>query len=434
MPELLDELIDRANEAVRVAREAGAEGVLATATRSRSVEFVMRDGTLEKVQESTSRGLSLRVFANGRSSSHSTTDLARLEGFAAEAVALTAALQPDPDRQLADPALCPIEVPDLGAVDPGVDSLDGPTRIAWATELDELLHEEERVVTATSTVTDGHDHVASVSSNGFAAGYEKTWIWTGTETTLSDGDKRPEAWFWCGGTHLDRLPTRAEVATGCLDWARGRLGMSKGPTTRTTLVVHPRAGGRLLRALLGPFDARSLQQKRSFWTPELKVSDRLTLTDDPLLHGGMGSRPFDGEGLTTRPLALFEAGQARELYVDTTYGRKLGMSPTFSGRGNLVVAPGERDLAAILKDLGSCVLVTSFMGGNSDDTTGDFSFGIRGHLVEGGEVGQSVGEMNVTGNLVTMFQRLSEVGNDPWPWGTNLTPTLVFDDTQFSGA
>lgn len=431
---MLDELLQRADDAMQAALAAGAEGVFATATRSREVEFKHRDGSLEKVQESTARKISLRVFANGRSSVNTTTDLDRLGAFAAEAVALTAALQPDPDRQLADPSLFAAELPDIQATDPALAALTGDTRSAWAAEMDELLHSDERVVTATATVTDGHNMTAAVTSNGFSGAYEKTWIWTGTETTLSDGDKRPEAWFWCGHTHVDGLPSRADVAKGCLEWARGRLGMIKGPTQRTTMVVHPRAAGRLVSSLLRPFNAGSVQQKRSFWTPELKLSERFTLWDDPLLARGLGSKPFDGEGLPTRKLSLIEAGEARELYVDTTYGRKLGMTPTFSGRGNLVVAPGERELAAILADRGDCVLVTSFMGGNSDGTTGDFSFGIRGHLVEGGEIGQSVGEMNVTGNLVQLFGALAEVGNDPWRWGNTRVPTLVFDDIQFSGA
>jgi PmbA protein len=431
---MLDELLQRAEDATTQALAAGAEGVFATARRSREVEFKHRDGSLEKVQESTSRSITLKVFANGRSSSNTTTDLSRLADFASEAVALTAALQPDPDVQLVSADLLASTLPDIAAVDPAIGALDSDTRTAWAAEMDARMHSDERVVTATATVTDGHDMVAAFSSAGFSGGYEKTWIWTGTETTLKDGDKRPEAWYWCGGTHIATLPTRTEVADGCLEWARGRLGMSKGPTQRTTMVVHPRASGRLFGALLGPMNARSVQQKRSFWSPELSLSDKLTLHDDPLLPGGMGSRPFDGEGLPTRRLALFEGGRANELYVDTTYGRKLGMTPTFTGRGNLVVAPGERDLAAILADVGDCVLITSFMGGNSDGTTGDFSFGIRGHLVAGGVIGQSVGEMNITGNLISMFNQLAEVGNDPWPWGRTLAPTLVFSDMQFSGA
>jgi PmbA protein len=79
------------------------------------------------------------------------------------------------------------------------------------------------------------------------------------------------------------------------------------------------------------------------------------------------------------------------------------------------------------------IYVTGFLGGNADGTTGDFSFGVRGHLIEGGKLGASVGEMNITGNLLTMFARLAEVGNDPWPYSSTLCPTLVFEDIQFSG-
>jgi len=73
------------------------------------------------------------------------------------------------------------------------------------------------------------------------------------------------------------------------------------------------------------------------------------------------------------------------------------------------------------------------MGGNSDSTTGDFSFGLRGHLVENGQVGAPVGEMNVTGNLLDLFGRLVAVGNDPYPYSSTKAPTLVFENVDFSG-
>ncbi len=82
----------------------------------------------------------------------------------------------------------------------------------------------------------------------------------------------------------------------------------------------------------------------------------------------------------------------------------------------------------------TAIYVTSWLGGNADPTTGDFSFGLRGNLVEGGKIGAPVGEVNITGNLAGLFAKLSGVGNDPWKYGSIAAPTLVFDGVSFSGA
>jgi PmbA protein len=98
------------------------------------------------------------------------------------------------------------------------------------------------------------------------------------------------------------------------------------------------------------------------------------------------------------------------------------------------VATGSHTLEELLAAVGDGIYVTSWLGGNADSTTGDFSLGLRGHLVEDGRIGAPVGEMNVTGNLVDLFARLELVGNDVYPYATTLSPSLVFADVNFSGA
>jgi PmbA protein len=98
-----------------------------------------------------------------------------------------------------------------------------------------------------------------------------------------------------------------------------------------------------------------------------------------------------------------------------------------------VVGLGSRDLTALVGAVGDGILVTSWLGGNMNETTGDFSYGLRGHRITKGAIGAPVGEMNVTGNVIELFARLREVGNDPWKYSSTLTPTLVFDGVQFSG-
>ena len=111
----------------------------------------------------------------------------------------------------------------------------------------------------------------------------------------------------------------------------------------------------------------------------------LDLSDDPLVPRGFGSRLFDGEGIAARRMPVFERGVLKTYYVDTYYGRKLGLPPTTGGSSNAAWALGATSQAALLAEMKDGILVTGFLGGNSNSTTGDFSFGVQGYRVRGGK-------------------------------------------------
>jgi PmbA protein len=434
-------LLDRAAQAVDLAKAAGANDVWAAASRVRSISFEVRNGKLEKVQEDTSRSLSLRLFVDGRFSTHGTTDLRpeRLGDFIKEAVALTRALQPDPHRALADAKLYEGRSKEpLDLLDAGLSKLTRDERIAWCHEMNERCTGKEQVISSTSSVRDSHVIAAAVSSNGFSGTRETTSIGMSTGVTLQDeGDSRPESGMYASARHIGDLPERVEIGDVALARARARLGTRKGPSLKTTMVVENMAAGRLIGRLLRPARGRPVQRGRSFWKGNLgkkMVSSKLTIIDDPLIPRGLGSRLFDGEGIAARRLPIIEKGVFRNLYLDTYHGRKLEMPPTTGSSSNRIVRLGKRDRDAIVRSIKKGVYVTAWMGGNADPTTGDFSFGIRGHLIEKGRIGEPVGEMNVTGNLLELFENLIEVGSDPWLYSSLLAPTLVFRNAEFSGA
>ena len=435
------DLSTRAAQAVEALTDAGADEAWATATQNRDVEFSYRDGALEKVQDTTSRMLAVQVYANGRYSTHQTTDLSadRLRGFLQEAVAITAALEPDPEREIT-PAELYAGRPDddLDLVDANVATLDRDQRLAWCEALDAVATQNERVISATSAVYDGTATSASASSNGFSGTQESTYCWLGSRVTLKDrGERRASDGFFAGNPHVNALPDVESIARTALERALVRLDADKGPTMKATMVVDSRAAASLVSRLLGAANARSVQQGRSFYTSltgEQAFSPALSIVDDPLIVRGLGSRHYDREGIAAKVLPIVEDGVVRNLYVDTYYGRKAGMAPTTGSPSNRVVVPGERSLEELLRDAGSGVYVTSWLGGNADGTTGDFSLGLRGHLIENGTIGRPVGEMNVTGNLRDLFAQLVAVGNDPYPYSSTLAPSLVFEDVDFSGA
>jgi PmbA protein len=434
------DLKTQAIQAVELARKSGADDAWVTVNQSRDVEFAYRDGALEKVKDTTSRSLAVQVYADGRYSSHQTTDLNpdRLGGFVNEAVAITRALEPDAYRAITSSELfADRPVDDLDLVDTTVATLDREQRVAWCRELDEAATAHDRVISATAGVYDGTQMSASASSNGFVGEQESTYCWFGAEVTLRDkGDKRAEDYAYVGGAHVADLPNAAQVGQQALQLALSRLDSEKGPTGKTAMVVDARAAASIIGRLMRPADARSVQQGRSFWADligEPSFSDKLTIIDDPLIRRGLASRHYDSEGISARPLPIIEHGVVRNIYVDTYYGRKGGMAPTTGSASNRRVALGEHSLQQLLSDVGKGVYVTSWLGGNADGTTGDFSLGLRGHMIENGQIGRPVGEMNVTGNLRDLFSQLVMVGNDPYPYSATLSPSLVFADVDFAG-
>ena len=437
----INELLGSATDAVDIARRAGAQDAWASLSRDRSVSHTYRDGKIEKVEESTSRGLGISLYVDDRYSSHSTTDLRpdRLAAFIREAIALTRALQPDPHRKIPDPALFQGRpTVDLERKDPSLADLTPQQREAWCAEMDARAHSDKRVISAESGLFSGESQGASASSNGFSGTWEGGYIGYNCTATVREGeDKRPEGSASVVGRFLAGLPEPTKIAEKALKRTLDRLGSKKGPTIRATMVVDPEAAISLISRALGPASAAAIQQGRSFWAGKIGqplLGDKLTVTDEPLIPRGLGSRHFDGEGIAAKRIPIIERGVVRNLYVDTYYGRKLGMAPTTGSASNRVVALGDHNLAELLAQAGSGIYVTSWLGGNSDSTTGDFSLGLRGHLIENGKIGAPIGEMNVTGNLPTLYKSLIAVGNDPYPYSSLRAPTLVFENVQFSGA
>jgi len=432
-------ILEGAQLAVSLAKDAGAQGAFASIDRQRSVSVEVRDLELEKVQESTDTALELQVYVDGRYSSHGTNDLRpdALKSFVTQAVALTRALEVDAFRELPDPSRYPQRLVDLGLHDPAVEAQQVEAQLEKAMALNARVAGKDDVISASSTVYAGHGESGAVSSNGFSGVYGGTSAGMYANVTLQgEGDKRPEGGWGMNARHLDQLLGPEVIGDEAMLRARRRLGSKKGPTTKTTMVVDRDAATSLVVRLLGPASGGAVQQGRSMWADKVGqrvVDEKLTIVNDPLIPGAVASRPFDGEGVAAFQMPIIEGGVLKNYFLSTYYARKLEAKPTTGSWGNIVVEPGPRDLDAILRSVGTGIYVTSWLGGNADSTTGDFSFGLRGHLIERGTIGEPVGEMNVTGNLLTLFGGLKELGNDPWEHSMFRVPSMVFEDVQFSG-
>ena len=424
------------------ARKRGAQQARARGSSSQSTKVVIRDGKQEEVKAAASRGLSLEVYVDGRYGKHETSILepAELEAFIGRAVAMTRVLMPDPHRFLPAPKhYTGRSTAELGIYDADHARVTTDRRQQRAMAAHDAAHEAagKQVISVSGGASDRQGLSVLRATNGFADSQHSSSFWVWAEVSIKDpSGRRPNDWAEAGARKHDRLPDPREVGRQAAQRTLAIVGADKIASLTVPLIIENRAVGRLLGGLLAPLSGWALDQKRSCFEKSLGqgiASPGLSIIDDPLLPGGWGSRRFDGEGLTARRRPLLDKGVLRTFFVDAYYARKLEREPTSGGASNLVFAPGSEDLEALCRRAGRAIVISDFLGGNSNSTTGDFSHGIRGFLVEDGKRKRPIASMNIAGNHQTFWKTLQAVGNDPYPHGSHRTPSLLFAPTVVAG-
>lgn len=426
--------------AMEHALKSGAQEAGVTISNNNSSRVEVREEKIDRLEEANRSNMRISLYVDRKYSSHSTNRISNKEElarFIEEAIAGTRYLSEDEFRTLPDPDLYYRGGgEDLKTVDPDFASVDPQQKIghAFATEK-EVLGKDERIISVTASYSDGMSGMVMVTSNGFSGDTENTFYSLSSSVSVKDGDARPSSgWFESSIFHKDLV--MEGVGLQALKRALDKLGQEKIRSARMPMVVENRLAGNTIGPLISALNGFSIQQKNSFLIDMAgkKIgSDLLTLTDDPFIISGRGSRLFDREGLATKQRPIIEKGVLKNYYIDTYYAKKLDMEPTSGDTTNLVFKPGEKDLEGLIASLDRGILVTGFNGGNSNGSTGDFSYGIEGFLIESGKLTRPVSEMNITGNFKQVWNDLVAVGSDVFENSSWRLPSLVFDNIEFSG-
>ena len=275
-----------------------------------------------------------------------------------------------------------------------------------------------------------------VDSNGFEGQQAQTSFNISADVSLKgDGDARPESWWYDSALFWNQLQKEG-IGRKALERALRKLGQEKIKSGKYPMLVDNMNAVRLLSPMISAMNGEALAQKNSFLIDMLGkqiTADKLTLTDEPHLSKAQGYRRFDGEGVATQQRTVIENGVLQTYFIDTYNANRLKMAPTISGASILTFKTGDRDLDGLIANMQKGILVTGFNGGNSNSNTGDFSFGVEGFLIENGKLVKPVSEMNITGNLLTLWANLLEVGKDARLNSSWRVPSLLFDDVSFSG-
>jgi PmbA protein len=422
--------------------KAGADDCKVSLSRKRAVEINYRNRKPEVIKEATTQGLYLEVFVNNRYAGQSTPDFRRktLETFITDLIGNAGIMEEDPFRTLPEPKYYEgRSQADLQLADPEYDSLTPEERHSMTKTVENacLSNGGDKVISVEAGEYDESYEEYVKTSNGLEGSTRGTYCNVGASMTAQDeGDRRPAGYNYIGCRYKSDLPPMDEVGAEAARRTLDLMGGKKIATTKIPVILENRGAGRVLNGLVGPMSAGNIQQKRSFLTEKkgTQIGSRfLTVIDDPFIPRGLGSRYYDSDGFPARKRNLISEGVLNEFLIDWYYSRKLGWEPTSGSLSNIIIPPGTRSTGDIIRDLNRCIVVTDYIGGNSNSTTGDFSVGIIGKLYEKGEFVRNVAEMNIADNHMNFWNRLVEVANDPWIYSQSRFPSLVIDDVVVAG-
>ncbi|MDR2232841.1 MAG: TldD/PmbA family protein [Tannerella sp.] len=429
-----------AGRAMDFALKNGCQAVRVNLYNGTNSSFEIRNMQIDTLQQASENSLSLQLYVDGRFGSISTNrlDIKELEKFILNGIDSTRYLAEDKARTLPDASLYyKGGGNDLQLYDASFDSVNPDDKLALAMRAcEEIMGKDERVISAESSYSDGNNSRYMLTSNGFEGESSDSNFSVSSSASIKDqGDARPSSWWYDSSLFYDSL-VKTGIGTKALERTLAKLGQKKIASAKMPMIVDFMNSGRLVSPLIGAINGSAIQQRNSFLLDKLNqkvTGDNFTLIDDPHIPKASGARYFDREGVATKRMPIFENGVLKTYYIDTYNANKLETERTVDSPSILTMPLGNKDLDGLIASMDKGILVTGFNGGNSNSSTGDFSYGIEGFLVEKGKLTQPVNEMNITGNMLVLWSNLIEVGNDPQLSSSWRIPSLIFDKVDFSG-
>jgi PmbA protein len=449
MSSLLDQsaLTGLAERLVDAARRAGADAADAVALRSMSLSVDVRDGAVEETQRAESDDVGLRVLVGQRQAVVSTNDIAGngADALAERAVAMARVAPEDRYAGLADDDFLARKIPDLDLIDENVPSVTDLERLALASEAAGL---------AVSGVTKsggasagaGIGGMVLVTSRGFHGAYLGSHHGFSMTAISGEGTGMERDYDFSSALHAADLDDPETVGRKAGERAVSRVNPRKVSTAKVPVVFEPRIAGSIVGHLASAINGSAIARKTSFLQD--KLGERLfrpgiRIVDDPLRPRGLRSRPFDGEGVMGRRIAIVEDGVLTTWVLDSATARELGMTTTghaqrgvssspSPGSTNLHLEAGSVTPEALIADITSGFYVTDLIGMGANLVTGDYSRGAAGFWIENGKLTFPVSEVTIAGHLLDMFASLTPANDLAFRYGTN-APSVRMEGLTVAG-
>ena len=434
----LQEVVEQAlNDAVS---RCGASSAEADASLSQGSSLTVRLGEIETIEHNRDKSLSLTVYFDKKSGSASTSDMSdeAIRNTVDAACSIASLTAEDECGGLADADQMAQELPQLDLWHPWNPDADMARELA--------LECEEVARQAGSAICNSEG--ATVSSHEGVGIYSNTHGFSGTKygsrhslscsVIASDGEAMERDFWYTVARNRSALQTAAEVGRIAGQRTLDRLGSRKIATCQTPVIYEAQVASSLLSHLISAISGGALYRKSSFLLDHKGKKifpDHINISEQPYLPKAMGSVAFDNEGVATRQRSIIKDGVLMDYVLNSYSARKLGMQTTGNAGGvhNLIIEHGNSDLPALMKKMGSGLLVTELIGFGINNVTGDYSRGAAGFWVENGEIQYPVSEITVAGNLLDIFQSFVEVGSDLDYRGNIITGSILVEKMTVAG-
>ncbi len=441
----LTRLEDQAAQLVAQARKAGADACDVVVVRGNSAGVEVRDGAVENVSRSESDDFSLRVFVGHRSASVNANTIANSAGLATRAVAMARISPEDPYQGLApvDRLATDWQVPELfDETEPSTDELRDRALACEAAGI--AIKGVDKSMGARAGW--GANGFVLATSSGFAGSYSISRFSTSCAMVAGEGTTMERDYDFHSAVYSGDLRPPQEIGRTAGERVVKRINPRQLASMSAPVIFDRRIASGLLGSLLGAINGASVARKTSFLRDAMGkavANAAITVNDDPLRRRGLGSRPFDGEGMPTAPICFVDNGvlqqwvldwaSARELDLNSNGRAQRGGSGTSPSTTNCHIEPGHLSLEEMMAETGSGLLVTETIGHGVNMVTGDFSKGASGFWFENGKIAYPVSGVTIAGNLKDMFLTMTPASDLEFRGATN-APSLRVGAMTIGGA
>lgn len=433
-------------QVLQQARAVGATDAAAEVSESQGLSVSVRQGDVETVEQTRDRSLDVTVYVGQRRGSASTSDFSRaaLEDTVRAAWHIASHTAEDPAAGLPDPDdLFLGDSPDPQLYHPWDMDADAAAKLALRAER-AALDTDRRIANSDGASVNTHvGHFVMGNTRGFLGGYPYSRHSLSVAPIAGRGENMQRDDWYTSQRDPARLANPEAVGRYAAERALSRLSARRIRTGRYPVLFEAPLACGLLGAFTQAISGGALYRRTSFLVDALGkpvFSDHIDVHEDPHMPGALGTAFFDDEGVRTAPRSLVTAGELQGYLLSTYTARKLGMRTTGNAGGshNLFLTSRltqpQDDFAAMLRKLGTGLLVTELIGQGVNYVTGDYSRGAFGYWVENGVIQHAVQEITIASNLRDMFASLAAIGSDVIVRGTKSTGSILIPDMAVAGA
>jgi PmbA protein len=439
-----DQLKQLARDVLSFAREKGGTDAAVEISEGGGLSVSVRKGKIETIEQNKDKGMGVTVFVGQKRGNASTSDFspAALRATVDAAYNIARFTADDDCAGLADADMLEMAPRDLQLFYPWLISAEEAVVLAQRAEAAAFAVDPRVTNSEGAGVHVQQSHFVSANSRGFIGGYPFSRHTLSVAPIAGKGAKMQRDDWYSSVRDPAKMAAPEAIGRYAAERALSRLNARKLDTrTCPVLFEAPLAVG-LLGAFVQATSGGALYRKSTFLLDSLGTQvlpSHIQIVEDPHILGGVGSAPFDEEGVKTQRRDVVKNGVVQGYFLSTYSARKLGMQTTGNAGGshNLSLTSSKTkrgdDFVAMLKKMGTGLLVTELMGQGTNYVTGDYSRGASGFWVENGVIQYPVEEITIAGNMKDMLSQIVAVGSDVLLRGTKQTGSILIENMVVAG-